>query len=82
VAKFSYPKKAIDFYYLSINRNKSYEILRKIRLEKRSKGQTINGISLSEGLTNYAEIGYEYVERIKSIIKSNELIALDRNLPL
>ena len=78
VAKFSSPKKAIDFYFLSLNRNKSYEILRKIRQDKRSKGQSITGLSLSEGLTNYAEIGYEYVERIRRVITSNELSKYDR----
>jgi Bax protein len=78
VAKFSSPEKAIDFYFLSINRNKSYEVLRKIRQDKRSKGQSITGLSLSEGLTNYAEIGYEYVERIRRVIASNELSKYDR----
>jgi len=79
VAKFSSPEKAIDFYFLSINRNKSYEVLRKIRQDKRSKSQRITGLSLSEGLTNYAEIGYEYVERVRKIIISNELSRFDRN---
>jgi len=78
VAKFSSPDKAIDFYFLSLNRNKSYEVLRKIRQDKRSKGQSITGLSLSEGLTNYAEIGYEYVERIRRVITSNELSKYDR----
>ena len=78
VAKFSSPEKAIDFYFLSINRNKSYEVLRKIRQDKRSKGQSITGLSLSEGLTNYAEIGYEYVERVRRVITSNELSKYDR----
>ncbi len=78
VAKFSSPEKAIDYYFLSINRNKSYEFLRKIRQEKRSKGQNITGLSLSEGLTNYAEIGYEYVDRIRRVITSNELSKYDR----
>ena len=82
VAKFSSPEKAIDFYFLSLNRNKSYEVLRKIRQEKRSRGQSINGLSLSEGLGNYAEIGYEYVERIKRIIYSNELLRFDRNISI
>ena len=82
VAKFSSPKKAIDFYFLSLNRNKSYEVLRKIRHNKRAKGQSINGLSLSEGLVNYAEIGYEYVERIKRIIYSNELLRFDRNISI
>jgi len=78
VAKFSSPEKSIEFYFLSLNRNKSYEVLRKIRQEKRSRGQSINGLSLSEGLGNYAEIGYEYVERVKKIIKTNELVKYDR----
>jgi len=78
VAKFSSPEKAIDFYFLSINRNKSYEVLRKIRQDKRSKCQSISGLSLSEGLTNYAEIGYEYVDRIRRVITSNELSRFDR----
>jgi len=78
VAKFSSPEKAIDFYFLSINRNKSYEVLRKIRQDKRSKNQSISGLSLSEGLTNYAEIGYEYVDRIRRVITSNELSRYDR----
>jgi len=82
VAKFSSPEKAIDFYFLSINRNKSYEVLRKIRQDKRSKGQSISGLSLSEGLTNYAEIGYEYVERVKKIINTNELVKYDRTSKL
>jgi len=82
VAKFSSPENAIDYYFLSLNRNKSYKILRKIRLEKRSKGQVISGLSLSEGLTNYAEIGYEYVERIRKIIVINELSKFDRFRPL
>jgi Bax protein len=82
VAKFSSPEKAIDFYFLSINRNKSYEVLRKIRQDKRSKGQSITGLSLSEGLANYAEIGYEYVERIRRVITSNELSKYDRQSEL
>ena len=82
VAKFSSPEKAIDYYFLSLNRNKSYEILRKIRQDKRSKGQSITGLSLSEGLTNYAEIGYEYVERIRRVITSNELSKYDRKSEL
>jgi len=82
VAKFSSPAKAIDFYFLSLNRNKAYEVLRKIRQEKRANGHSINGLSLSEGLGNYAEIGYEYVERVKKIINANELVKYDRTSKL
>ena len=78
VTKFSSLEKSIEYYFLSLNRNKSYETLRKIRHDKRSKDQSITGLSLSEGLDNYAEIGYEYVERIRKIIIGNELSKFDR----
>ena len=82
MAKFSSPEKAIEYYFLTINRNKSYEVLRKIRQHKRFGGQSISGLSLSEGLTNYAEIGYEYIERIRRVIISNELSKYDRGLEI
>jgi len=78
VAKFSTLQKGLDYYFLSINRNKLYETFRKIRKEMRHNKKNISGLSLSEGLSSYAEIGYDYVERIKKIIRVNELVIYDR----
>lgn len=73
IVKFSSLSKGIEYYLLSINRNSAYSILRKIRNHKRDNQQPITGISLAEGLENYAEIGYDYVETVQSIIKYNKL---------
>jgi Uncharacterized FlgJ-related protein len=61
----------------SINRNSAYETLRKIRKHKRDTQQPITGVGLAEGLENYAEIGYDYVETVQSIIKYNKLEKYD-----
>jgi Bax protein len=77
VAKFSSLEKAIKYYMLSINRNPAYDILRQIRKNKRDNKLPLTGISLSEGLDKYAEIGYEYVETIQEIIRFNRLERFD-----
>ncbi len=77
VAKFSSLDKNIEYYMRSINRNSAYDILRKIRKNKRDQKLPITGIALSEGLENYAEIGYDYVETVQSIIRYNKLSKFD-----
>lgn len=73
VAKFSSLDKSLEYYMRSINRNSAYKTLRQIRLKKREQELAITGIDLSEGLENYAEIGYDYVETVQSIIRYNKL---------
>jgi Bax protein len=73
VAKFSSLSKGVEYYLRSINRNSAYQTLRKIRKNKRDKQSPITGVALAEGLENYAEIGYEYVETVQSIIRYNKL---------
>ena len=77
VAKFSSLSKSVEYYMRSINRNSAYSTLRKIRKHKRDNNLTITGIGLSEGLENYAEIGYDYVETLKEIITYNQLSKYD-----
>jgi Bax protein len=64
MAKFSSLSKGLEYYLRSINQNSAYQTLRKIRKNKHDKKLPITGIALAEGLENYAEIGYEYVETI------------------
>jgi len=77
IVKFSSLSKGIEYYLLSINRNSAYDILRKIRKHKRDTQQPITGMGLAEGLENYAEIGYDYVETVQSIIRHNKLEQYD-----
>lgn len=77
IVKFSSLSKGIEYYLLSINRNSAYEILRKIRKHKRDTQQPITGTGLAEGLENYAQIGYDYVETVQAIIRHNKLDRYD-----
>ncbi|HAP45463.1 MAG TPA: hypothetical protein DCQ66_03375 [Gammaproteobacteria bacterium] len=77
VANLASLSKGIAYYMRSINRNSAYETLRKIRKHKRDTQQPITGVGLAEGLENYAEIGYDYVETVQSIIKYNKLEQYD-----
>ena len=77
VAKFSSLSKGVEYYLRSINRNSAYKTLRKIRKSKRDQQAQITGHALAEGLENYAEIGYEYVETVQSIIRFNKLSEYD-----
>ena len=80
VAKFASLPKAIAYYMRSINRNSAYTTLRKIRKNKRDTQQSITGTALAEGLVNYAEIGYDYVETVQAIIRQNKLGRYDHQI--
>jgi uncharacterized FlgJ-related protein len=41
-------------------------LLRQIRAYKRQHNLKLTGVSLSEGLEKYSEIGYEYIELVQS----------------
>ena len=77
IKKFSSLEKGIEYYMHSINRNMAYATLRKIRKNKRDNQEVISGIGLAEGLVNYAEIGYDYVETVQQIITDNSLSRYD-----
>jgi len=73
IAIFPSASKSVEYYMLNINRHFAYTLLRKIRQYRRDNHLPITGISLSEGLVNYAEIGFDYVKQVQSIIKYNKL---------
>lgn len=77
VAKFNSPAASIVSYMQNINTHPPYESLRDLRSEQRSKGETIKGSILAEGLSSYSERGSEYVKEIKGMIKSNGLAKFD-----
>ena len=77
VAKFRSADRAIAYYMRSLNRNPAYQVLREIRQHKRKHGLPVTGLALSEGLVNYAAIGYDYVETLQQIIRYNQLARYD-----
>ncbi|CAC9478191.1 hypothetical protein [uncultured Gammaproteobacteria bacterium] len=77
VMSFSSVNKSIEYYLLNLNRNHAYSLLRQIRAYKRQHNLKLTGVSLSEGLEKYSEIGYEYIELVQSIIRQNKLSRFD-----
>ena len=64
---------SVNSYILNINRHMAYEGLRKYRQVLAKKGDTITGYEAANFLNGYAEIGYQYVTKVKEMIVSNNL---------
>ena len=69
--------KSVEAYMLNLNRHNAYRELRSLRAGMRERGDEISGVKLAGGLKSYSELGMEYVDRIRSMISYNELMALD-----
>jgi len=68
---------SVEAYMLNLNRHNAYRELRSLRAGMRKRGESLDGEKLAEGLKRYSELGMEYVERIRSMISYNQLLALD-----
>ena len=62
-------------YIHNLNSHPAYEPLRRIRARARAQGAAPSGYAMAAGLENYAAIGQEYVEHIRSVITRNGLRA-------
>ena len=69
---------SIAVYMRNLNRTSAYENFRKNREKMRKNNVYIDGYILSEDMTEYSAIGYEYVRILKSIIKKYNLAKLDK----
>ena len=78
VKRYSSIQSSVDDYLRNINRNKAYDELRVLRAEQRQHMQPLSGEYLAQGLRHYSSIGAEYVNRIRSIIRSRQLDRLDQ----
>ena len=77
IKSFRAPVDAVASYFRNLNTHRAYRGLRNIRASMRGKDTTITGTALAEGLESYSEKGYEYVELIRQIIRTNQLGPLD-----
>ncbi len=64
-------------YIHNLNTHDPYLRLRISRASLRKKGNIITGGALVDGLRSYSEQGYEYVAKIRGIIRSNNLEKYD-----
>lgn len=77
VMKFNVLQASVRAYHRNLNTHPSYHNFRLSRAELRDQGKSLDSLILSEDLKDYAETGYEYVEKIKKIIIQNNLKDFD-----
>ena len=77
VKRFANPADSVHAYFMNLNTFSSYELLRQIRVELREQNNSIDGISLTEGLSRYSERGTAYIDELQSMIYSNRLMLRD-----
>ncbi|MFN0001471.1 MAG: glucosaminidase domain-containing protein [Pseudohongiellaceae bacterium] len=82
VKSFSSIEEAVNAYFMNINTFPSYQFLRLIRQDLRQNKQTIDGISLAEGLGSYSERGEGYVQELRVLINNNKLLMRDHIITL
>jgi len=68
---------SIKAYMLNLNRNRAYRLFRKKRYDFRKKGKIFTGIEAAKTLKNYSQLKEEYVKRLITLIKSNDLLKYD-----
>ena len=73
VKSFSNISASLNSYILNLNRHEAYNEMRNYRNKKHRNGDPITGYEAANFLSSYAEIGYQYVTKVKDMIKFNKL---------
>ena len=73
VKSFSNISASLNSYILNLNRHEAYNEMRNYRNKKHRNGDPITGYEAANFLSGYAEIGYQYVTKVKDMIKFNKL---------
>jgi len=73
VKKFNNIDETIAAYFLNINTHSAYKDVRIIRAQARIENKPLRGMELAAGLEKYSERGQEYIEELRSMIRSNRL---------
>ena len=73
VRKFKNPQESVDAYIRNLNSHASYIGLRRIRECLINNGQIVSARALSAGLISYSSRGVDYIDDIRSMIRSNKL---------
>jgi Bax protein len=71
------PMESFADYIRNLNSNPAYESLWLIRAESRLAGEEATGIELADGIFRYSEEGWLYISKVKGVIRSNGLEAMD-----
>jgi Bax protein len=69
---------AVRAYVYNLNTHRAYESLRRARAHGRSEGVRPDGYVLAAALSTYSERGDAYVQAIRGLIRSNDLVRYDQ----
>ena len=58
---------------MNLNTHTAYNELRNFRTSQYNAGKNITGNDMANFLEKYAEIGFEYITKVKNMIKKNQL---------
>jgi Bax protein len=64
-------------YLTTINRNRAYAALRKLRAQHRRDGRHPDGYALAQGLRDYSARGEVYVRDLRRLIRAHKLDVYD-----
>ena len=73
IAAFEWPFDSVRGYFININSHPAYAEFRRLRAERRARGEPLSSLALADGLISYSERGQAYVDTLKSIIRVNGL---------
>ncbi len=73
VKSFKNLQESVNAYILNLNTHEAYKKLRQYRYLMTKNKKDFVGINFAKYLDKYAEIGYQYVAKVISLIKTNRL---------
>lgn len=77
VASYRSPRGSFDSYVRNLNSNPAYEYLWQVRRQLRLDGRVPSGLELADGLFRYSQEQWTYVDKVKTVIRSNDLARFD-----
>jgi Bax protein len=78
VKKFTGLRASVAAYMMNLNSHPAYGAFRDARAGMRAAGKPLDGSMLAGALIRYAEIGRDYIETLRIIMRVNRLPDLDR----
>ena len=71
---------SVNSYILNLNTHNAYKELRNFRTSQYKAGKKITGNDMANFLDKYAEIGIQYVTKVKNMIEKNQLSKYENSI--
>jgi Bax protein len=68
---------AVDAYVANLNTHPAYKTFRDQRAKLRNTGENLDGYALANTLLRYSELGVQYVNAVRLIMRTEKLMTLD-----